>query len=77
MIWYILNTNIYYIKLKSHLSVCPHFWHADNSVVSVRIETGLAQNKSCVLEDHKFYFKSLHMHAITHPHECAKGTGVS
>ena len=41
-------------------SVCPsvrlYFWHADNSAVSTRIETGLAQSKSCVFGDHKVYF---------------------
>ena len=37
-------------------SVCLHFWHADNSAVSARIETGLARNESCVFEDHKVYF---------------------
>ena len=36
-------------------SVCLHFWHAYSSVVSARIETGLARNESCVFEDHKVY----------------------
>ena len=36
-------------------SVCT-FWHADNSAVSARIETGLARNESCVFEDHEVYF---------------------
>ena len=43
-------------------SVCPSictFWYADISVMSARIETGLAQNESCVFEDHKDYFTSL------------------
>ena len=40
-----------YIKLKSRLSVRPHFWHADISVVSESIETGLARNESCVIEE--------------------------
>ena len=33
------------------LSVRPHFWHADISVVSASIETGLARNESCVTEE--------------------------
>ena len=33
------------------LSVRPHFWHADISVVSASIETGLARNESCVIEE--------------------------
>ena len=37
------------------LSVCT-FWHADISSMSARIDTGLAQNESCVFEDHKVYF---------------------
>ena len=45
-----------YIKLKSYLSVCLHFWHADNSAVSASMETGLAQCESCAFDDHKVYF---------------------
>ena len=33
------------------LSVCLHFWHAHNSAVFALIETGLAQNESCVIEE--------------------------
>ena len=36
------------------LSVCLSiliFWHADISVVSALIETGLARNESCVIEE--------------------------
>ena len=47
---------IYYIKLKSCLSVCLHFWHADNLVVCALIEIGLARNEGCVFEEHKVYF---------------------
>ena len=46
---------IYYIKLKSRLSVCT-FWHADNSAVSAQIEMELARNESCAFEDHKVCF---------------------
>ena len=45
---------IYYIKLKSRLSVrlsVRIFWHADISIVSASIETGLARNESCVIEE--------------------------
>ena len=56
----ILNIlEIYYIKLKSCLCACLSvctFWHADNSAVSAWIETGLAQNESCVFEDLKVCF---------------------
>ena len=34
------------------LSVCT-FWRGDNSVVAALIEMGLAQNESCVFEDHR------------------------
>ena len=47
-----------YIKLKSRLSVCLHFWYTDISAVSTRIETGLARNESCVFEDHKVYLQA-------------------
>ena len=46
--------SFYYIKLKSRLSVrlsVRIFWHADISVVSASIETGLARNESCVIEE--------------------------
>ena len=45
-------SEFYYIKLKSRLSVCLHFWNAHNSAVSASIETGLARNESCVFEEH-------------------------
>ena len=32
-------------------SVHPHFWHADISVVSASIETGLTRNERCVIEE--------------------------
>ena len=51
------------------LSVCLHFWHADNSPVSARIEMGLARNESCVFEDHKVYFYKP-MVPIVHRQEC-------
>ena len=41
------------------LSVCLHFWHADNSAVFASIETGLARNESCVFKQHKVYFYKL------------------
>ena len=54
----IVNANLLYKAEKPPVcpSVCLHFWHADNSAVSARIETGLARNESCVFEDHKVYF---------------------
>ena len=36
-------------------SVCT-FLHADISIASAWIETGLVRNESCVFEDHKVYF---------------------
>ena len=65
-------TYIYYIKLKSRLSVRPSvctFWHADISAMSARIETRLAENESCVFEDHRVYFKkpmvpTVHRHTL-------------
>ena len=41
---------VYYIKLKSRLSVCQHIWNVDISVVYASIETGLARNESCVFK---------------------------
>ena len=58
------------------LSVCLHFWHADNSAVSARIETGLARNESCVFEDHKVYFYKPIVPAV-HRQECLEDEGVS
>ena len=75
--WWVLAKQVTYEAEKPPvcLSVCT-FWHADNSAVSVQIETGLDRNERCVFEDYKVYFyKSIR--AIIHPHECAKGTGVS
>ena len=46
-----LLATIYYIKMKSHLSVCPSvgtFRHAHNFAVSQRIDSGLARNVSHV-----------------------------
>ena len=57
-----INIYIYYIKLKSHLSVCPSvliFWHADISVVSALIETRLARNQSCAFGMTEFISTSL------------------
>ena len=69
---------VYYIKLKSRLSVrtvtplcqpcqpCQHVLKPD--LLDMKAEySGMT----------KYAFKSLHVGLITHPHECAKGTGVS
>ena len=57
-------------------SVCLSDRHADFSVVYASIETRLARNESWIFWDHEVYFyKSTR--AITHLHECSKGTGVS
>ena len=69
----------YYIKLKSRLSVRPSVrpeCHAGISPVSASIETGLARNESSAFWDLKVYFYKSKRLTI-HPHECAKGTGVS
>ena len=46
----------YYIKMKSHLTVCLSVCmiprHADNSLVRVSIETKLARNDSCAFWHH-------------------------
>ena len=52
------------------------FWHADNSAVSARIETGHARNESCVFEDHKVYFYKPIV-PTTHRQECLEDEGVS
>ena len=57
------------------LSVCPDR-HAAISAVSACIETRLARYESTVFWDNEVCFKNS-TRAITHPHECAKGTGVS
>ena len=56
-------------------SVCI-FWHVDNSAVSVRIKMGLAQNESCVFEDHKVYFYKPIVPTV-HRQECLEDKGVS
>ena len=38
-------------KPSVRLSVRLHFWNAHNSVVSASIETGLARNESCIIEE--------------------------
>ena len=63
-------------KLSVCLSVCLHFWHADNSAVSASIETGLARNESCVCKQHKVYFYKLTEPTI-HRQECVEDDGVS
>ena len=65
-----------YIKLKSRMSVCLHFWYTDISAVSTRIETGLARNESCIFEDHKVYFYKPIVPTV-HPQECLEDQGVS
>ena len=75
-----LASLLYYIKLKSCLSVCLsvrlHFWHADNSAVCTLIEIGLARNESCVFEEHKVYFyKSTE--PTVHRQECVKDYDLS
>ena len=57
-------------------SVCLHFWYADNSAVSARIETGLARNESCVFEDHKVYLYKPIVPTV-HRQECLEDEGVS
>ena len=61
-------------KLSVCLSVCT-FWHADNSALSVRVETRLTQNESCVFEAHKVYFYKPVVPTI-HRQECLEDKGV-
>ena len=78
-VMYASSILFYYIKLKSRLSVCLSvctFWHADNSAVSARIETGLARNESCVFEDDKVYFYKPIVPTV-HRQECLEDEGVS
>ena len=72
------TTNLLYKAEKPSvcLSVCLHCKLADDSAVSARIETGLAQNKSCVYEDHKLYFYKPIVPTI-HRQECLEEEGVS
>ena len=73
-----LSTTIYYIKLKSHLSICLSvctFWHTDNSAMSAQIEMGLAQNESCVFEDHKVHFYKPIVLTV-HRQQCLEDEGV-
>ena len=57
-------------------SVCLHFWHADNSAVSARIETRLARSESCVFGDHKVCFYKPIVPTV-HGQECLEDEGVS
>ena len=62
---------IYYIKLKSRLSVCPSVRLSDrrgNSVVSACINVGLAPHVSYVLWHVQVYFKEF-LSAIVCPPE--------
>ena len=68
--------SLYYIKMKSRLSVCPSDRPADISAVSALINVGLVRNESCISWDHVVcLYKS--SSATIRPHECAKATGVS
>ena len=55
--WFGLHINGFrYLLYKAEkpsvrLSVRLHFWNAHNSVVSASIETGLARNESCIIEE--------------------------
>ena len=74
----------YYIKLKSRLFVCLsvclsvrlHFWRNDNSAVCALIKARLAQNESCVFEEHNVYFYKP-TEPTVHRQECVKDEGVS
>ena len=48
--------------LHIYLSVRLYFWHADNSAVSASIEIALAQNESCVFEDHRSILQAYRNH---------------
>ena len=69
---------IYIIKLKSRPSVCLHFFprHADNSVVSAWIDSGLDLCDSCVLwHEQVCFYKSVS--ALCWAHKSLKGTAVA
>ena len=58
-----LHVALWYLLYKAekpsfYLTVRLHFWQADNSVnvVSASIKMELAQNESCIFEEHKIYF---------------------
>ena len=57
-------------------SVQLHFCHTDILVVSSLIETGLAQNESCVLEKDQVYFNKP-TEPNVHRQECIKDDCVS
>ena len=67
---------IYYIKLKSRLSICLSDRHADISAMSAVIEMGLAWNESWVFRDLKVYFYKSKRISI-HPYEDVKANGVN
>ena len=51
------SKRVYYIKTKSRLSVCPHFFlHTRSSVVCPRIDARLARNEVPVLRENKVCF---------------------
>ena len=62
------------MKLKSCLSICLHFWHANDSAVSTWMEMRLAGNESCIFEDHKVYKPIV---PTIHQQECLEDKGVS
>ena len=66
-------TNLLYKAEKPSvcLSVHPHFWHADISVMSASIETRLARNQSCAFGHHRVYFYKPTEPKI-HRQECVK-----
>ena len=63
-------------KPSVRLSVCLHFWHAHNSAVFASIETGLARNESCVIEEDYVYFNKP-TEPNVHRQECLKDDCVS
>ena len=73
-----MHTIIYYIKLKSHLSVClsVRLCHAANLVFTVWIDSVLGLCNSCVPEHEQVcFYKSVS--ALCWAHECLKGTAVA
>ena len=64
-IWYKTNICfIYYIKLKSRLSVRTFPRHVNYSVVSASIETGLAPNKTYVFWRHGIHLRMKVLSAV-------------
>ena len=70
----IANALLYYIKLKSHLSVHLHFLVEWILAIAAWIDVKLAQNETLVSWDQQVYFKQFLTTLVCRPHRFASAS---